>query len=159
MGQEEEIIFLSEEHVHVLDGTYHLFSTKDSDITLDRALTLKKYWWKDADNRYDYSIQLKIVDAEHLVAVILKNDSIIAKDKIRFKLDNGHLEINRYRLLHGYILVNFFGRLHTTITLLESGSLQINHENTQLATLFILPFAGGSERCREIEFKRISPLF
>lgn len=155
-GQEDEIISLTSENVPLLNGTYHLFSIDSSDITLDRALTLQKYWWRDVENKGDYAVKLEIMDAKHLTAYVLKKNSIIATDKMRFRLENGQLIINRHRLIHCYILFNFFGSLRTTISLTETKSLKLSHHNLQLATLIILPFAGGRENCLEIEFKRRS---
>ncbi len=57
------------------------FASDTAEISLDRALTLNKYWWKDQANKDKYSLSLTAKDARHLVARIYKDSTLVATKK------------------------------------------------------------------------------
>lgn len=147
-------ITLTKYNVSKIDGVYDVVVNNTAPVSLDLALTFKKYWWRDFDRMHDYSLQIKTIDSCHLQTSIFRVDELIDQKTIKFKIIDGNLLISKTKLSPFYFIINFFGDMKTRVTLLPSDNLLIDHDNFQMAVLIIIPLTGDRARCNRLEFPR-----
>lgn len=148
-------VILSQENLCKLDGEYELFANDTSVVSLDRALTLNKYWWGDFNEKKQYRLLIKTIDKNHIETTVFKNDKLIASKTSKLKIENGSLILKKNRVSPFYFIINVWGSMTTRLILLDNGNLMVDHDNFQVATLIIIPLTGDSEYCCGLVFKRL----
>ncbi|MCC6369893.1 MAG: hypothetical protein IT236_02685 [Bacteroidia bacterium] len=147
-------IILTKENVSKIDGVYEVvLKNNTAPVSLDLALTFKKYWWLDFERKYNYSVQIKTIDSCHLQTTVFCSNTVIDQKVIKFKIDEGNLLIKRTKFSF-YFILNLFGSMKTRLTLLQSNNLVIDHDNFQMVTLVIIPLKGDRAQCERLEFRR-----
>lgn len=149
-------IALSLDNIKQLDGEYEIFSNSSSDVTLDLALTFKKYWWGDFDEKEYYKLFIEILDNKQLRTTVYKDGELIASKTLKFKIVDGDLLIKKNKISPFYLILNIWGSMTTRLTLLENGNFMVDHDNSQVATFFIIPVGGNNTNCYRLEFKKRS---
>jgi len=152
--QVNDYIPLNKDNISKIDGSYDIIANDTSSVSLDLALTFKKYWWRDFDRMHDYMLQIKTIDSCHFQASIFRADELLDNKTIKFKIQDGKLLISKTKLSPFYFIVNFFGDMKTRVTLMQSDNLLIDHDNFQMATLIIIPLTGDRANCKRLEFRR-----
>lgn len=149
----ENQVFLSNENVSQLNGEYEVSSHDIDKASLDLSLLFKKYWYRDPANISNYALSLKAVDKQQLQVSVFRNDTLIDSKNIHYKIKNGALIFKRKKIIP-YVALNFFGSMVTRLRLINTGDLNIDHSNYQLATLIIIPIAGDSVDDYGVIFKK-----
>jgi len=133
---------LTERTISSLNGSYGLFASDTVETSLDRALTLNKYWWKDRDNKDKYYMSLTAKDARHLVADIYKDSALVATKKVRGKVKDGYFAIQSNKILFFYALLNGLGQSRVRVGRDISGNLVLDAHYAIFVTLGVIPLAG-----------------
>jgi hypothetical protein len=134
---------ITEQAISSLNGRYEIFTPDSENTTLDEALTLKKYWWKDWTGKGKYSLSLTAIDTRHLKVEIYKDNILLDTKTVNGKVEDGYFVIKHKKILFFYFLLNGFGQLRTRIGLDTSGNLVVDSHHIKFATLFIIPLTGG----------------
>jgi hypothetical protein len=128
-----------------LNGNYSLFASDTATTTLDHALTLRKYWWKDRNDKdkgNKYHLSLTAKDARHLVANIYKENMLIATKTVRGKVKDGYFAIQSNKVLFFYVLLNGFGQSRVRVGRDAWGNLVLDAHYLIFATIGPIPVTG-----------------
>jgi hypothetical protein len=145
---------LSPTSISNLDGNYDIRSSDTVRTTLDFALTFKKYG--RFDTKAKYSVSIKAINDRHIQTDILKNDSLLKSKIIKGKFDNGYFVFRNKKLSPFYFIFNVFGSKITRLGQLKSGDLIVDCSHFQVATLVVIPLAGGRDEEYNVVFRRQS---
>lgn len=149
----DDQIYLSNENLSQLNGEYEVSSQDPDKASLDLSLLFKKYWYRDPGNISHYKISLKAVDKQQLQVNVFKNDTLIDSKNIHYKIKNGSLIFKRKKIIP-YVALNVFGSMATRLRLINTGDLNIDHSNYQVATLIVIPIGGDGVDDYGVVFKK-----
>jgi len=150
----ENQIPLTEQNVSQINGEYEIFSTDSSHkASLDLSLLFKGYWWKDYDNRYDYTLTIKALDKKRLLVDVCKSGDLIRSKKIHYKIKDGAMRFNRI-MFRSIVIANGFGIMHTRLRVNTPGELVIDHSRSTMGGFLIIPMAGENIKLEGLVFQK-----
>lgn len=145
---------LTEQKISTLDGRYGIFTSDSATTTLDNALTLKKYWWKDWTGKDKYHLSIKAKDARHIDIEVYKENVLLDKKTVKGKIKDGYFVIKPKKVLFFYFLLNGYGQATTRLGFDTSGNLIVDAHTLKLSTLLFIPLAGDRHKEYGLIFPR-----